>query len=763
METKYRSVGKPIRKKDAMQLLLGKPAFVEDITPENALVVKVLRSPYPNAMIEEINTDIAKKVPGIEVIYTYQDVPQKRFTLAGQTYPEPSPYDRLLLDKHLRFVGDAVAIVAGETEKAVDKALKLIKVKYQVLEPIMDPHKAKDSPILVHPEDSWRSLCPVGADNKRNLCASGAEEQGNVDEVFASCDEIVEHTYLVKACQQAMMETFRTYTEIDRYGRLHVISSTQIVFHCRRIIANALDIPKSKVHVEKPRIGGGFGAKQTVTAEIYPAFVTWKTKKPARMIYTREECQIAGSPRHEMEVHVKLGASKEGVIRALSVYTLSNTGAYGEHGPTTVGLSGHKSIPLYTTNLEAFRFAYDVVYTNRQSAGAYRGYGATQGLFAVESAVNELASRLRMDPVALREKNIVREGMRMPAYYNEVTNACALDRCIEKCKELFQWDEKYPSKVMPDGKIRSVGVGLSMQGSGISGCDVGSATIKLGDEGFYNLLIGAADMGTGCDTTLAQVAAECLECDPDEIEVFGADSDASPYDSGSYASSTAYVTGKAVEKACLELKANLCKIAAGAMGCSENEVEFRGDGVYRLGTDQFMSRMDLATKSMVNNTIAAQATVSHSSPVSPPPFMAGMAEIELDPETGSVKVIDFTAVVDCGTPLNPNLARIQTEGGILQGIGMALSENVTYTKEGRIIENSFMQYKIPTRVDIGHLKVDFACSHEPTGPFGAKSIGEVVINTSAPAIAHAIYNATGVWHRTLPITPEQILMGSEDA
>ncbi len=758
----YKVIGKSMRKKDAMQLLLGKPVFTDDIVPQDALVVKVLRSPHANAMIEKIDISKAMLVPGIVAVYTYEDSPQERFTMAGQTYPEPSPRDRLLLDRHLRFVGDAVAIVAGETEKAVDRAMKLIKVDYDVLEPLLDFRKAKDNPILVHPEDSWNAPCPVGADNKRNLCASDSGGEGDVEAVMAECDQIIEHTYHVKACQQAMMETFRTYTEIDRYGRLHVVSSTQIVFHCRRIIANALGIPKSKIHVEKPRIGGGFGAKQTVVAEVYPAFVTWKTGRAAKMIYTRQECQIAASPRHAMDVTVRLGAMNDGTIRALDVYTLSNTGAYGEHGPTTVGLSGHKSIPLYTGGLEAFRFSYDVVYTNVQSSGAYRGYGATQGIFAVESAVNELAARLQMDPTVLREKNIVREGMVMPAYYHEVANACALDQCIAKCKEIFDWDAKYPVRDMGNGKVRAAGMALSMQGSSISGVDVGSATIKLGDEGFYNLIIGAADMGTGCDTILAMIAAETLDCSPDDIVVFGADTDASPYDSGSYASSTTYLTGKATEKACMELREKMCAIAANILKCDASELEFRGDGVYKLGSDEFVSRSDIATASMVNNCIPAQATVSHSSPVSPPPFMVGMAEIELDKETGSVQVLNFSSVVDCGIPIAENLARIQAEGGIVQGIGMALSEDVTYTPDGQVIENSFMQYKIPTRLDIGTLHVEFAHSHEPTGPYGAKSIGEVVINTSAPALAHAIFRATGVWHRCLPITPEKILMEKND-
>ena len=758
----YQSVGQPVRKKDAMALLLGKPAYVDDVTPRDCLVVKVLRSPHAHALIEEIDTSAAMKVPGIAAIFTYRDVPQKRFTMAGQTYPEPSPYDRLILDQRVRFVGDAAAIVAGETEQAVDRALKLIRVRYQVLEAVLDPHEALDSPILIHPEDSWRSLCPVGADNRRNLCASETCSDGDVDRVLAGCPCVVDRVYHTKACNQAMMETFRTYTEMDPYGRLHVVSSTQIVFHVRRILANALDIPKSKIHVEKPRIGGGFGAKQTVVAEVYPALVTWKTGRPAKMIYSREESQIAASPRHEMEVHVRLGATRDGVIRALDVYTLSNTGAYGEHGPTTVGLSGHKSIPLYTGNLEAFRFAYDVVYTNRQSAGAYRGYGATQGIFAVESAVNELADRLGMDPVALREKNMVREGQIMPAYYNEPASACALDQCMERCKELFGWEEKFPVRDMGNGKVRAAGVAMAMQGSGISGVDVGSATIKLSDEGFYNLSIGAADMGTGCDTILAQIAAECLECSVDNIAVFGADSDASPYDSGSYASSTTYVTGKAVEQACTQLKEQICAVAAQLLDCPTGELEFAGDRVRRLDGGGEVALAEIAAKSMCGNPIAVQATSSHTSPVSPPPFMVGMAEVEVDKETGSVEVLDYAAVVDCGTPINPNLARVQTEGGIVQGIGMALFEDVTYNEKGRLLENSFLQYKIPTRLDMGHLKVEFAPSYEPSGPFGAKSIGEIVINTPSPAIAQAVFRATGVWHRELPITPEKVLMGMKN-
>ena len=754
----YKSINKSVRKKDAMQLLLGKGVYTDDVAPSGALAVKILRSPHANALVRGIKTDVAKKVPGIVDIYTWEDVPKTRFAIAGQTYPEPSPYDRLILDRHVRFAGDAVAIIAAENEKAAEKAMKLIKVDYEVLEAVLDFRKALDNPVLVHPEDDWFPPCDMGGDPKRNLVASELTEHGDVEAVLANCDVVVDHVYHTKAYNQAMMETFRTYTSLDRYGRLHVISSTQIVFHCRRILSRALGIPKSKIRVEKPRIGGGFGAKQTAVCEVYPAFVTMKTGRAAELIYTREESQIAGSPRHEMEIHVRLGADKSGRIRAIDIYTLSNTGAYGEHGPTTVGLSGHKSIPLYTGSLEAHRFGFDVVYTNHQAAGAYRGYGATQGIFAVESAVNELAEKLNMDPTVIRDMNMVKEGMIMPAYYNEPSNACALDRCMAHCREMFDWEKRYPVRDMGNGKVRAAGVAMAMQGSCISNVDVGSATVKLSEDGTYNLIIGAADMGTGCDTILAQMLAECMDCSVDDVAVFGADTDTSPYDSGSYASSTTYITGKAVEKACDELKKNICRIAAGMMNCAEDEVVFEGRQVRRVNSDQAVSLTDIAYKSQVGNVTPAEATATHMSPISPPPFMVGMVEVELDKLTGKVDVIDYMAVVDCGIPVNPALARIQTEGGIVQGIGHTLMENVTYDKSGRPIESSFMQYKLPTRLDMGKLKVEFEHSYEPTGPFGAKSIGEIVINTPAPAIAHAIYRATGVWHRELPITPEKIAM-----
>ena len=757
-----KTVNQSMRKKDAMQLVTGQPVYMDDVIPQDCLIVKLLRSPHANAIVQEIDTSRALLVPGIEAIYTWKDVDQqgRRYTQAGQTYPEPSPYDRLVIDRHVRFAGDVVAILAGKDEKCVDKAMKLIKVRYEVLPAVLDYHTALDNPVLVHPEENWESLAPVGADNKRNLCAHDESGAGDIEAVLAGCDVVIDHTYHTRACQQAMMETFRTYCSIDAYGRLNVLSSTQIVFHCRRILANALHIPKSMIRVAKPRIGGGFGAKQTSVCEVYPAFVTWKTKKPSKIIFSRYESQIASTPRHEMELHVRLGATKDGIVRGIDLYTLSNTGAYGEHGPTTVGLSGHKSIPLYG-KAEAFRFVSDVVYTNHMSSGAYRGYGATQGLFAVESAVNELADKLGIDPFVIRQRNIVHEGDVMPAYYGQVNTSCALDRCLQAVHDNIGWDEKYPVRDMGNGKVRAVGMGMAMQGSGITSVDVGSASLKINDDGFYTLSIGAADMGTGCDTILAQIAAEVLDCPLDNVTVLGADTDSSPYDSGSYASSTTYVTGKAVEQCAEQLKQKICQVGAELLGLDERAVVFAGDAVTSEDGTQRATLAQIAAASQCGSNTALEAVVTHSSEISPPPFMVGAAEVEVDLETGEAQVIRYEAAVDCGTPVNPNLARVQAEGGILQGIGMALTENVTYDDRGMPQENSLMQYKIPARNDIGHIHVVFENSYEGTGPFGAKSIGEVVINTPLPAVADAIYHATHKRFYELPITREQIALAGQ--
>ena len=746
-------------------LLEGRPVYTGDLVPAGALIVKLKRSPYARAKIRSIDTSRALKVPGVVGVYTYEDVPKRRFTIAGQSYPQPSPYDRLILENLVRYQNEEVAIVAAETEEAADKALKLIKVDYEVLEPLLDFTQALDNDIVVHPEGDVTFMFPQGGDVPRNLVCSGTSDFGNLDEAFAQSDIVFERTYTSQATQTAPMETFRAFATTDAFGRISVTTSTQVPFHVRRMVAQSLDIPQSQVQVIKPRIGGGFGSKQTGCCEIFVAFVTQQTGRPSYCCYTREETITAGNSRHQMQMTVKLGAMNDGTITAIDLHTLSNAGAYGEHATTTIGLSGHKSLPIYN-HVKASRFSWDAVYTNTNRGGAYRGYGATQGQFAVESAVNELADMLHMDPADLRLKNMVHEGEIMPQYYNEKLNACALDRCLLRAMDMIGWRDK-PLAVDLGDRVRALGCALTMQGSGISNVDIAGIDMRLEEDGFITIGTGATDNGMGVDTILAQIAAEELGVESSLIVVRGVDTDVSPFDAGSYASSGTYVTGLAAKNAATELREKICAKAAQMWDVDAADVVFDGQYV-RLSDERaareqnrYLTLRDFANL-CVKNIAGGDALTSHASaclPVSPPPFMAGIAEVEVDKATGKVTVVDYAAAVDCGTVINEALARVQAEGGIAQGIGHALYEIVEHDDRGRLRTGNFMSYKLPTRLDIGSIRVAFEPSYEPTGPFGAKSIGEVVINTPLAAVASAVAHATGHQVRSLPITPEKALLG----
>ncbi|MHC1758414.1 MAG: xanthine dehydrogenase family protein molybdopterin-binding subunit [Negativicutes bacterium] len=753
-------VGKSVAKIDGVAIATGKPLYTEDLIVPGTLTVKLLRSPHAFARITSIDAAAARALEGVECVLTYQDVPQVRFTTAGQSYPEPSPYDRLILDQWVRYVGDEVAIVAAVDEKTALKAMELIKVDYEVLKPVLDLATAIDHPAVVHPEDDLHCNFPIGLEKDRNIASSHTSEYGDVEAELSRCDVVVEESYRTQAQAQAMMETFRTFTQLDHAGRLVVISSTQIPFHVRRQLARALQISATRIRVIKPRIGGGFGAKQTGVSEVYPAIVTLKTGKPAKIVYERKETFIASNSRHATEFTVRMGADRDGYIRAIDIQGCSDTGAYGEHAPTVFAVIGDKTLPLYNKT-RAARFSGHAVYTNKLPGGALRGYGATQGTFVQECTVNKLAEALGMDPTELRIRNLIREGETCLHYKGKKLGSSALHRCIEKGKELIGWNEKFP-RVEKDGKIRAVGMAVTMQGSGIANIDTASAEIRLGDDGNYLLLVGSTDMGTGSDTILLQMAAEVLNTSMDHFTIHAADTDVSPFDPGSYASSTTYVTGMAVKQAAEELRKKILEQAALALEAPLAEMDLEENRCVHSLTGKEITVAQIAAQSVVGperRQLSAYATFG--SPVSPPPYMAGFAEVEVDKETGKVSLVNYVAVVDCGTVVNPNLARVQAEGGIVQGIGMALFEEVQYDSRGNLQSNSFMTYKIPGRKDVGKIRVEFEASHEPTGPFGAKSVGEVVINTPAPAIAAAVYNAVGVRVTDLPITPEKVFMGMQ--
>ena len=755
-------VGKSIPKIDGMAIATGKPVYTEDLAPPNSLVVKLLRSPYAFARIKSIDITRAEKLEDVACILTYKDVPKIRHTLAGQSYPEPSPYDRLILDEIVRYVGDEVAIIAAFDEETAEKAMDLIKVDYEVFEPVLDFEKAIDHKSIVHPEKDVHCNFDIGMEKERNIVSSQKVEVGHVEEELKKSYVVVEETCYTQAQAHGMMETYRAYSYLDHIGRLVVVSSTQIPFHVRRQLSRALQIPGSKIRVVKPRIGGGFGGKQTGAVEIFAAIVTLVTGKPAKIIYDRKETFTATNSRHAMRLKVRLGADKEGYIRVVDIQGLSDTGAYGEHSSTTFSVVGEKTLPLYNKT-KALRFMGKVVYTNKMPAAAFRGYGATQGTFALETAVNKLAEKLKMDPTEIRLKNLIKEGETSLVSNGEKLGSSTLHKCIEEGRKLIGWNEKYPRQEVRDNRVRGIGMAVTMQGSGIANIDTASAEVRLNDDGNYTLLIGSTDMGTGSDTILSQMAAEVLETSVDRIIVNAADTDISPYDPGSYASSTTYVTGMAVVKAAEDLRKQIVENGARQLEVLPEEVEFDGHRIHTRSGDKNIRLEKLAELQVLGFGGARQLVgyATHGSPVSPPPFIAGFAEVEVDKETGKIELIDYVAVIDCGTIINPNLAKIQAEGGLVQGIGLAMYEDVRYDKWGRLTTDSFMQYKIPTRKDIGNIRVAFEESFEPTGPFGAKSIGEIVINTPAPAIIDAVYNAVGVRVTDLPITPEKLFFAMQ--
>ena len=762
---RHAQIARPVAKKDSDALLAGRPVYTADLAPEGALVVKLVRSRHAHALVTDIDLEAARALPGVVAVFGPDDVPHRRFTLAGQSFLEPSPYDTVLLDRHVRYVGDEVAMVVAEDEASASAAVRAVKVTYEQLPAIVSVEDALDNPTVIHDEDDWAAGSDTSGDPSRNLVAHGQRVHGDLDAALASSDVVIERTYRTQATQQAMMETFRSFAYTDAFGRLTVVSSTQVPFHIRRQVATALGIPKSQVRVIKPRVGGGFGAKQSGCNEAFAAWAALATGRPCVCTYTREETMCCSNTRHEMVMRVRVGATRDGEIRAIDLHALSNAGAYGYHGTTTVTLVGGKALPIYN-HAAASRFTYDVVYTNTTPGGAYRGYGATQGCFAVESAVNELADELGMDPCELRLKNLVKPGETLWQLNDEKLHSCRLDECLGRAMEMVGWGDRPLSEDLGD-RVRGIGVALTMQGSGIANVDIANVDIRLEDDGFYVLSIGATDVGTGADTILAQMAAEALGCDVDRVVTKGVDTDTSPFDTGAYASSGTYTTGGAVVRAAEDLVRQIREQAASWWGVDAADVEFDGERVWALGSgapgdpEHQMSVAAMANK-MIGFGMQPGMLEGHGSnaqPTSPPPYMAGIAEVEVDKATDRVTVTDYAAVVDCGTVINPALARVQAEGGIAQGIGMALTEDVLRDERGNLRTGSFMTYKIPTRMDVPEPRVEFMPSFEPTGPFGAKSIGEVVINTPSPAIMSAVAHATGRYVRDLPITPSKVLLG----
>ena len=756
-------IGKSYDKVDAKGILSGKPSYTGDFVPKDALIIKVLRSPHAQAKIKSIDTSKAKLIPGVEAIFTYEDVPNTRFTLAGQTYPEPSAYDALILDPVVRYVGDEVALVVAKDEATALKAMPLIKVEYEVQKSVLDLRTAMDHETVVHPEDDILNHIPVGQDYKRNICVSYHKRVGDIEGELAKCDYVVEGTYFDQATRQSAMEPFQSFGYIDHLGRIVIVSSTQIVFHVRRHIARALGIPASKIRVIKPRIGGGFGSKQTACTELMTAFVTWKLQKPCYLLYDRTEAQTCSTTRHAREWYIRVGATKDGIIQVIDMDSITDAGAHATHCFTTTTAGEHKSVPLYN-KAKAVHYGTEGVYMNHTPGGAFRGYGATEALWPLECAVNRLADEMEIDPAELRQKNLIAAGERSLVYDpDEIMDSGLFQETVNKVKEMARWDERPHSWDIDERYRGGLGMALALQGSGVANIDVASVEIRLGDDGNYTLYTGSSDMGMGANTILTQMACEALGCPMESMTVVESDTDIVPFDPGSYASSTTYVTGTAAKMAAEELREKIIHKLAQFMDVKPEDIDFDGlVGVTKDGTKK-MSVQELAPKLLVGTT-SEQLTgfATWGSHTSPPPFMASIAEVKVDKQTGQIIPLHMYNCVDCGTVVNPKLARVQVEGGAVQAIGMALYEDVRYSSNGRLETNNFMTYKIPTRQDIGELHTAFVESYEESGAYGVKSIGEIVINTACPAIQHAVKNAVGADIRTLPMTPEKVFMGMDE-
>jgi putative selenate reductase molybdopterin-binding subunit len=768
---KFHSVGTNQRKLDGEALVTGRARYVDDIRFPDLLYGGLLHSPHAHARIRRIETGAALALEGVHAVLTHRDVPRIQYTTAGQGAPEPSPKDTLVLDDKVRYIGDTVAAVAAETPELVREALAGIEVEYEILPAVLDMEQAMapDAP-RIHEVPAPNGISAP----ERNVAAQVEVTDGDPERGFAEADVVVENRFRVGRVHASHTEPHVCITHLDENGRLVVITSTQVPFHVRRILAPLVNLPAGHIRVIKPRIGGGFGAKQEILLEPVCALLTLETGRPVRIRLSREEVFAASRTRHAQVLRCRVGAGRDGRLTATELEVLADTGAYGSHALTVQCNTGSKTLPLYTTKryqpeVNNVHFKATAVYTNLPVAGAIRGYGAPQGYFALDTTLDELADRLKMDPVELRLKNLVDVGD-VPALLEklgegregvkQVLKSCRVRDCITRGMEAIDWKTKRARPGDSGPVKRGVGVAVLQQGSGIPGIDMGAVTIKLNDDGSFNMLTGATDLGTGSDTILSQIAAEVLGTRADRFQVLSSDTDLTPYDTGAYASSTTYITGMAAQKAAEKVRRMILERAARMLGEEEQYLHLQ-DGLV-VGRRRKLSLGEVCINALYEeDQEQIMATASHISYDCPPPFSAHFAEVAVDTETGQVRVLQYVAAVDCGTAINPQQAEGQTLGGIHMGLGYALTEQYRFDDRGRMLNPRFLDYKILSAADMPPVKVILVESFEPTGPFGAKSVSEIPANGPAPAIANAIYHAAGIRLRQVPFTPERVLAALE--
>ncbi|HET6846865.1 MAG TPA: molybdopterin cofactor-binding domain-containing protein [Anaerolineales bacterium] len=784
----WKVVGKPERKVDAVKLAQGKPAFTADMDRQGMLIAKVLHSPHAHAIIRSIDASEARALPGVAAVLTWQELPRVVWSTAGQSDPIPGPLDTFSLDRKVRFVGDRVAFVAAETSAIAERALSLIKVDYEVLPAIVDPATAMlpESP-RIHDEPEYVDF--ADSDASKNLAAKIRIDIGDVAQGFAAADRIFEADYEVPKVQQAAIEPHVVITYWDEDDRLVIRTSTQVPFHVRRMLAPVLRLPVKRIRVIKPRIGGGFGGKQEVLIEDVAAHLTIATRRPVLFEYTRDEEFTAARSRHPMRVHLKTGVKNDGTITANEMYALSDTGAYGCHALTVTGNTGHKSMALYVGDgafrkAPNIRFYADVVYTNTPPAGAFRGYGVPQGYWPVERHMEKITRALNLDPLDFRIKNTIHSGEYHPfsTAWNEgreprpeIVHTVGLEECVRQGRAAIDWDSKQGNAKWREGPVRAsdskstsqakpaasirkgIGVALVMQGTAIPYLDMGGASVKMNDDGSFNLLIGATDLGTGSDTVIAQMVAEVLGVPLDDIITYSSDTDFTPFDKGAYASSTTYISGAAAVKAA-EQAAERIRIRAARLLALADPGEVKLADRSAIAPDgRRVPLREIALDALHRNDQEQIMGIgSYVSPSSPPPFAAQFAEVSVDVETGQVTVDRLVMAVDSGVIVNPLTASGQIEGGMTQALGYAVCEQMRYDNAGRPLERDLDRYHIMRANEMPELTTIFVETFEPTHPFGVKAVAEIPMDGVAPAVGNAILDAVGADLGAIPITPEHV-------
>ena len=762
-------VGHPEVKVDAVRLSKGRPVFTDDINFPDMLHAALLTSPHPHALIRSIDASAARALPGVHAVLTHADIPRVIYATGGQSYPNPPPWDQVSLDSKVRHVGDRVAVVAAETPEIAREALEIIKVDYDPLPAVFDANEAlRDGAPQIHQEADAVSI----ADPSRNLAAQIHANVGDVDQALSEAEYVFKRTYKVHQVQQGHIEPHVVVTYWDEEDRLVIRSSTQVPFHVRRMIAPLLGLPVKRIRVIKPRIGGGFGAKQEMLIEDLAAHLTLATNRPVRFEYTRELEFSSSRSRHPQTLTYRAGVTKDGRMHALDLHIVENTGAYGTHGLTVCSVSGMRGLATY--RCPNIRFTGDVVYTNLPVPGAYRGYGAPQAGYALECLMEEIATALDVDPVDFRMQNAVREGDPIPItaalgegekleegeIEPQIIRSCALPECVTQGGAAISWERRLDPMWKLDHERpqirRGLGFAVCMHGTAIPGLDMGAASIKMNDDGSFNVLVGATDLGTGSDTVLAQIAAETLGVPLEDIIIYSSDTDFTPFDTGAYASSTTFISGGAVQKTALEVREQIWKRAALMLNTTPVGMRIHDCHVY--ATDgRSVSLADIALHSLHSkDQQQIMATASHMSLDSPPPFAAQYAEVEVDSDTGQVTVKSLVMAVDCGTAINPVTAQSQIEGGMAQALGYAVSEEMPYDENGRVLVTRFGDYRIFQADEMPEMTAILVPSYEPSGPFGAKAVAEIPMNGVAPAVANAVFDAVGVRIRELPLTPERV-------